>query len=118
MLKSYLTGLLCSLPTIGVAADVTIRLPHVHSVVSNTVIYTCRGLPRIKVEYINAGPNALAVVPVSGETLVFASVLSGSGARYAARSYIWWIKGGTAELYDQRQGDGAKPLTCRDVGGA
>jgi membrane-bound inhibitor of C-type lysozyme len=116
MNRSCLTALLCSLPTIGVAADVVIRLPQASSVVRNVVTYACEGLPQIRVEYITAGSNALAVVPVSGEALVFAGVLSGSGARYAAGPYIWWTKGPSADLYDQRQGDSAKPIGCQEVG--
>jgi membrane-bound inhibitor of C-type lysozyme len=116
MNRSCLTALLCSLPTIGVAADVVIRLPQASSVVRNVVTYACEGLPQIRVEYITAGSNALAVVPVSGEALVFAGVLSGSGARYAAGPYIWWTKGPTADLYDQRQGDSAKPIGCQEIG--
>ena len=98
-------------------AEIAIRLTQVASVERNTVTYVCQGRPRITVEYINAGANALAVVPVAGETLVFASVLSGSGARYAAGPYIWWTKGAGADLYDQRQGDNATPITCREVAG-
>jgi membrane-bound inhibitor of C-type lysozyme len=116
MNRSCLTGLLCSLPTICVAADVVIRLPQAPSVLRNIVTYACEGLPQIRVEYITAGSNALAVVPVSGEALVFAGVLSGSGARYAAGPFIWWTKGPSADLYDQRQGDGAKPIDCQEVG--
>jgi membrane-bound inhibitor of C-type lysozyme len=116
MNRSCLTALLCSLPTIGVAADVVIRLPQASSVVRNVVTYACEGLPQIRVEYITAGSNALAVVPVSGEALVFAGVLSGSGARYAAGPYIWWTKGISAGLYDQRRGEGAKPIGCQAVG--
>ena len=107
---------LCLLTTISLAADITIRLPQAPSVARNTIAYAGAGLPQIKVEYINAGSNALAVVPVSGEAMVFASVLSGSGARYAAGPYIWWTKGTSADLCDQRQGDGAKPIVCREVG--
>ena len=116
MNRSCLTVLLCWLPTISIAADLTIRLPQAPSVARNLVTYACMGLPQIKVEYITAGSNALAVVPVSGEALVFASVLSGSGARYAAGPYIWWTKGPTADLYDQRQGDSAKPIGCQEIG--
>ena len=118
MNRSCLTALLCSLSTICVAADVVIRLPQAPSVVRNVVTYACEGLPqiRIMVEYITAGSNALAVVPVSGEALVFAGVLSGSGARYAAGHYIWWTKGTSADLYDQRRGEGAKPIGCQEVG--
>ncbi len=116
MNKAYLTGLLCLLPTICGAADVVIRLPQAPSVVRNVVTYACESLPQIRVEYITAGSSALAVVPISGEALIFAGVLSGSGARYAAGSYIWWTKGTSADLYDQRQGDGAKPIACQQVG--
>src|SRR3712207_151223 len=103
MNKICLTGLLCSLPTICVAADVVIRLPQAPSVVRNVVTYACESLPQIKVEYITEGSSALAVVPVPGEALVFAGVLSGSGARYAAGPYIGWTKGTSADLCDQRQ---------------
>jgi len=115
MNKSIITAVLCLLPTISSAADITNRLPQAASVTRNTVRYACEGLPPIRVEYINAGSNALAVVPVSGEAMVFANVLSGSGARYAAGPYIWWTKGAGADLYDQRQGDNAKPITCQQT---
>jgi membrane-bound inhibitor of C-type lysozyme len=52
MNRSCLTGLLCSLPTICVAADVVIRLPQAPSVMRNVVTYVCEGLPQIRVEYI------------------------------------------------------------------
>jgi cysteine desulfurase / selenocysteine lyase len=55
MNRSCLTGLLCSLPTICVAADVVIRLPQAPSVLRNVVTYACQGLPPIRVEYITAG---------------------------------------------------------------
>jgi membrane-bound inhibitor of C-type lysozyme len=116
MIRSCLAGLLCLLPTICVAADVVIRLPQAPSVMRNVVTYAGQGLPQIRVEYITAGSNALAVVPISGEALVFAGVLSGSGTRYAAGPYIWWTKGTRADLYNQRQGDGAKPIGCQEVG--
>ena len=116
MNKGCLAGLLCSLPTISIAADIVIHLPQAPSVVRNIITYACEGLPPIRVEYITAGSNALAVVPVSGEALVFAGVLSGSGARYAAGPYIWWTKGTSADLYDQRHGNGAKPIGCQEIG--
>jgi len=53
------------------------------------------GLPSgpFTVEYVNAGENHLAVLPVHGKPLIFANVISGSGARYAAGRYIWWDAG-------------------------
>lgn len=54
------------------------------------------GLPEnvFTVEYINGGGNSLAIVPVEGKSLIFANVIAGSGARYAARQYIWWDAAG------------------------
>ena len=54
------------------------------------------GLPAgvFSVEYLNGAGNSLAIVPVSGNSLIFANVVSGSGARYAAGQYIWWEAGG------------------------
>ena len=47
-----------------------------------TVAYECEGVTPFKVEYINAGQNFLAVVPVNGFSVVFVNVLAASGARY------------------------------------
>lgn len=116
MIRRALAGVLCLLPGLGHAADIVIRLPQ-GSATRNVVTYSCEGRTPIRVEYINAGPNALAVVPVAGDTLVFANVLSGSGARYASGPYIWWTKGNKADLYDQRQGEDAKPIGCEVKGG-
>lgn len=108
---------LCLLPVTGYGAEITISLPQASSVERNVVTYSCPGRSPMTVEYINAGDNALALVPVEGASLVFAGVLSASGARYAAGPYIWWTKGGNADLYDLRQGDAASPIACRETAG-
>ena len=69
----------------------------------------------IRVQYINAAPNYLAIVPVAGQNLVFATVLSASGARYAAGEYEWWAARGEATLTNLQTPD-AEPLTCVEVG--
>ncbi|MCR9134959.1 MAG: MliC family protein [Alphaproteobacteria bacterium] len=79
------------------------------------VDYQCETLGRITVSYINAGPNSLAVVPVEGQSLVFAAVISGSGARYAAGPYIWWSHQGDATLDDVRDAEGTNPVKCTGV---
>jgi membrane-bound inhibitor of C-type lysozyme len=58
------------------------------------------GLPAgvFSVEYINGAGNSLAIVPVAGHSLIFANVTSGSGARYAAGSFIWWEAGGRVTI--------------------
>ncbi|MEP3276091.1 MAG: MliC family protein [Stappiaceae bacterium] len=74
--------------------------------------YTCESMGKITVTYINAGPNSLAVVPIDGEPIVFANVLSASGARYAAGSKIWWSSKGGAMLEDVHEGENATPVKC------
>ena len=82
-----------------------------------TVSYGCQGdQDSLAVDYLNAAPNYLALIPLDGSTLVFNTVLSGSGAKYVAGKYVWWTKGSDASLYDLTQGDKAKPiLTCSEV---
>lgn len=80
-----------------------------------TSTYTCDGKdapPPFSVQYVNAAPNFLAILPVDGKTLVFSSVLSADGARYAAGPYVWWTRGATASLADLRKGKDAEPISC------
>lgn len=79
------------------------------------VDYQCEKMAPMKVVYINAGPNGLAIVPVNGESLIFASVISGSGARYAAGPYIWWSHQGGATLDDVRNDEDVAPVKCKRV---
>lgn len=77
--------------------------------------YDCGSVGKLAVTYINADPNFLALVPVpqQPQPLVFTSVISGSGARYAAGKYVWWTKGNSASLYDTTLGENAPPtMTC------
>jgi membrane-bound inhibitor of C-type lysozyme len=101
-----LAALSCSTALAG-ATDVTIHLSGSQPVSRKTVQYQCDakaaaiGLSAaaFPVEYINGGGNSLAVVPIHGNSLIFANVMSGSGARYAAGQYIWWEAGGSVTLY-------------------
>lgn len=72
--------------------------------------YDCEGADAIEVEYINAAPNFLALLPVEGETYIFTLVVAASGARYAASNYVWWTKGPDADLYDVSQGEDAPAI--------
>jgi membrane-bound inhibitor of C-type lysozyme len=84
------------------ATDVTIHLSGSEPISRSMMKYRCdvqgskMGLPAgiFSVEYLNGAGNSLAIVPVAGHSLIFANVTSGSGARYAAGSYIWWEAGG------------------------
>jgi membrane-bound inhibitor of C-type lysozyme len=101
-----LAALSCSTALAG-ASDLTIHLTGSQPVSRKTVQYQCDtkaaaiGLPAaaFPVEYINGAGNSLAVVPVHGNSLIFANVMSGSGARYAAGQYIWWEAGGSVTMY-------------------
>jgi membrane-bound inhibitor of C-type lysozyme len=84
------------------ATDVTIHLNGTQAISRNTIKYQCdtqgakMGLPDgvFSVEYLNGAGNSLVIVPVGGNSVIFANVVSGSGARYAAGEYIWWDAGG------------------------
>ncbi len=81
----------------GQTADLHIQLQGSGPFSRKTVSFTCDsngvklGLPAgvFRVEYINGAGNSLAVLPIAGKSLIFANVLSGSGARYAADRFIW-----------------------------
>ena len=88
--------------TLAGATDLTIHLNGTQPLSRKTVQYQCdakgaaMGLPAgaFPVEYINGAGNSLVVVPVHEASLIFANVISGSGARYAAGPYIWWDAAG------------------------
>ena len=82
-----------------------------------SVLYDCSEGEPFDVIYINAAPNFLALVPIEEEPefVVFASVISASGARYAAGKWIWWTQGVDASLYDTTLGEDAPAvLTCSE----
>ena len=80
----------------------------------NRVEYHCEGMEPFAVDFINAAPNFLAIVPIEGQSLVFVNVLSGSGARYASGRYEFWTKGGEATLTDL-MADPPTPVSCSEA---
>jgi membrane-bound inhibitor of C-type lysozyme len=80
----------------------------------NRVEYHCEGMEPFSVDFINAEPNFLALVPVGGKTLVFVNVMSGSGARYASGQYEFWTKGADATFTDL-QADPQTPVSCSEA---
>jgi membrane-bound inhibitor of C-type lysozyme len=93
--------------TLAGATDLTIHLNGTQPLSRKTAQYQCdakgaaMGLPAgaFAVEYINGAGNSLVVVPVHDASLIFTNVVSGSGARYAAGSYIWWDAQGSVNFY-------------------
>jgi membrane-bound inhibitor of C-type lysozyme len=79
------------------------------------VTYTCEGHDPITVQYVNAAPNFLAVMPIDGHQTVFVNVVTGSGAKYVSGQYEWWNKGTDATLHDVTEGlDAAPVLMCSE----
>ena len=91
------------------AADVTLMLdaPEAEAL---SVNYRCEGVSApMTVEYINAGDDSLAMVPVEGGRRVMVSVLAASGARYAGGAFVWWTKGREGSLIRPQEGRGRRP---------
>jgi membrane-bound inhibitor of C-type lysozyme len=81
----------------------------------NVVRYECEGLEPFAVDYINAQPNFLAILPVDNQKLVFVATIAGSGVRYVSGQYEWWTKGSDATLADLTAAEGTEPVTCLEA---
>ena|SRR6185312_6718148 len=105
------------------ATDLTIHLNGSEKISRSTAQYQCdangakMGLPAgtFTVEYLNGAGNSLAVVPVGGKSLIFANVISGSGARYAAGQYIWWDAAGRGTIFSSDSLAGKMDSNCHRV---
>lgn len=98
------------------SASMTLTLESRSDIERRTVTYQCDDEQALSVQYINAAPNFLALVPVDGQSLVFATTISASGARYVAGPYEWWSHQGEATLRDLMQDeDAASLLSCTEI---
>ena len=94
-------------------ADMTLTLSSATDIERTVAIYQCDNGEGFRVQYINAAPNFLALVPVEGEVHVFVTTVSASGARYVSGPYEWWTQGDDARLSDLQAEEDAPPLaTC------
>lgn len=112
-----LAAIVASVATIGVASAAEISIPVADgtSVEELSARYQCDDRI-IDVVYINAGSTSLAVLDLDDRKVVAASVIAGSGARYAGDRYIWWTKGNEAALYDLMDGGEETPAaTCMET---
>lgn len=92
------------------SATLTLSLESTGDIERTVVTYQCKDETSLTVQYINAAPNFLAILPVDGENHVFVTTISASGARYVAGPYEWWNKGGDGTLRDLMQDEGAAPM--------
>lgn len=95
-----------------VAAKATLSLPIEIGAEGDvrSISYTCADGTDLTVQYINAGANSLAVIPLEGQDMIFVNVIAGSGARYVAGAREWWTKGNSGTLRDETSK--ANPVTC------
>ena len=121
---SLFTALFLLLASAASATDLTLHLSDPTPISRKTVTFNCDaqgaalGLPAgpFSVEYVNGAGNSLAILPIEGRSLIFVSVLTGSGARYASGRYIWIDAGSrgvyleTSSLADQQR------TSCQRVG--
>jgi membrane-bound inhibitor of C-type lysozyme len=105
------------------ASDLTIHMKGNGTVERKTVKYQCdaqgakMGLPSgvFEVEYLNGAGNHLAVVPVKGNSMVFVTVPSGSGAKYAAAEFTWWEAGGRGTTFSSDFPGPKASSNCREA---
>jgi membrane-bound inhibitor of C-type lysozyme len=105
------------------ASELTIHLNGNGAIQRKTVRYQCdaqgakMGLPAgaFSVEYLNGAGNSLAVVPVKGNSMVFVTVPSGSGAKYAAAQFTWWEAGGRGTTFASDFPGPKASSACREM---
>ncbi|WMT87223.1 MliC family protein [Pelagibacterium sp. 26DY04] len=110
---------LAALPALAVETSMQLVLELEGNAQRDVTTYQCDGIEEpMVVEYINAHPIFLAMVPVEGENLIFVNVISGSGARYVSGQYEWWTRGNEAFFSDAMTAEGeseAEPVTCHSI---
>lgn len=96
----------------ALASTIEITLPGETEVGDIDATYDC-GDFTLEAHYINSGDVSLATLAWQEQFAVASEVISGSGARYAAGPYIWWVKGDTATLYDSFKGPDDPGIACK-----
>jgi len=112
---------LAALPAGAVETSMQLVLELEGNAQRDVITYQCEGIedPMV-VEYINAHPIFLAIVPIEGENLIFVNVISASGARYVSAQYEWWSRGNEAFFTDsmdvgEEEDSEAEPISCHSV---
>lgn len=110
---SGMLGLAGSLPAAAVDTSMQLVLTLDGSAQRDVTTYQCEGIDDpVTVEYINAHPIFLAVLPVEDDTLIFVATVSASGVRYVSGQYVWHTSGAEAILIDEMAGEDAEPIDC------
>jgi membrane-bound inhibitor of C-type lysozyme len=103
MLRFSILAIAMATGTTAASAQAVVSIPldigPADTVSSQT--YACGEAEPFAVQYVNAGANALAVLPINGETRIFVNVVSASGAKYVSGTDVWWTKGDSATLENE-----------------
>ncbi|MGV3491029.1 MAG: MliC family protein [Devosia sp.] len=83
---------------VDVSAQVMLNLAGDFQKTTHT--YQCEGIDPITVQFINAEPNFLAIVPIGPRNMIFVNVLSADGAKYVAGQFEFWTRGSDATFTD------------------
>ncbi|MFG6511946.1 MULTISPECIES: MliC family protein [unclassified Sulfitobacter] len=92
------TVLACFALALPVTAETTVNLSLGGIDSLDTMTYDCDGGAPLRVQYLLAGENALALAEINGSPRIFVNVVSGSGARYVSGADTLSTKGTTALL--------------------
>ena len=121
-MKSILSAMalgLLALPANAVETSMQLVLELEGNAQRDVATYTCEGIDEpMTVQYINAHPIFLAIVPVEDEDLIFVNVIAASGARYVSGQYEWWTRGNEAQFTDAINEDDeseSAPVMCHTV---
>jgi len=120
--KAAIAAILFCAGTLAAAENLTVPLPgatvqRIRATFSCGTEGVALGLPShpFTVEYLNAGENHLALLPIHGKRMVFVNVISASGARYAAGQYIWWDAGSHGVTLSAEAMNGQPKAECHVV---
>ncbi|MFD2740913.1 MliC family protein [Sulfitobacter aestuarii] len=103
-MRFVFTALTCSAMALPATAETTLNLSLGTADSVETIEYECEEAGPLRVQYVNAGPNALALMEIDGAARIFVNVVSGSGARYVSGADTLSTKGRSAILENQLDG--------------
>jgi membrane-bound inhibitor of C-type lysozyme len=109
-----------SLSVSAVATDLRIHLNGKQALKRVRAVYKCdaqgvkMGLPSgtFTVEYVAGAGNTLAIVPVNKNSMIFARVIAGSGAKFAAGVFTWWEAGEKGTTFSLDSPTGKTSSSC------
>jgi membrane-bound inhibitor of C-type lysozyme len=114
LLAAALTAI--AMPASAVETSMQLVLTLEGNAQRDVITYECDGIEApLTVEYVNAHPIFLALVPIEEESLVFVNVISASGARYASGQWVWWTQGNEAQLIDETADEDAESIACHSA---